>query len=317
MDKVVLIEWIPSFMSAVAGIAAAVAAFYSLKVSKDTRDIAEKSALAVQHNTASNVLFDSIEQLKEATKKFSEFSDELVNQWASEIGAVDQISKGGENPRPLRHVLSNASEMLATHAIKSQKSYRHVHRTMYAIIRDGLTNLNEDEYNSLLKKGDHTYPDFEQTFGKPSIKKPITESKAFRWAFYQLSRRVPKSEWKSFWEEAWQEGGWLYLYEQQYIKLKPVLIQINKALKSEKEKLGHSVFPLESNSLLFSKYERLVSITDSLIEECNLDSIKPYVDTSFDPDFIELILYSMATAYLGVTKIDYLYGYDFNHPSLE
>ncbi len=310
MDKVVLMGAVPSIMSAIAGVAAAVAAFSSLKVSKEAKDIARQSALAAQHHSAVNILSSSIEQLKKATKDFSYFTQDFVHTWSSEIGTKDDNSQGGEDPRPLRHVLANAAEMLAKHAAGSRSSYRHVHRSMFSIIRDGVKNLNEDEYKSLLKKGDHTYTDFEHTFGTPSINKCISEAKSFRWAFYQLSRRVAKNDWKYFWNTAWQKDGWLCLYEKHYANLIPTIAEINKSLKFEKAKLAHSVFPLEANSNLASKYERVICITDSILDECDLDSVKPYINCSYEPDFIELIVYSMGIAEFTSTVIGDLYEYD-------
>lgn len=310
MDKVVLMDAVPSIMSAIAGVAAAIAAFFSLKISKEAKDIAKQSALAAQHHTAASLLSDSIVKLKETTEELSNFSQDLVHNWSSHIGCKDESSKGGVNPRPLRHVLSNAAEMLVTHAIESQKSPRHVHRLMYSIVRDGVQNMNEDEFKSLLKKADHSYTDFEGVLGKPSIKGCITDSRAFRWAFYQLSKRVAKSDWKYFWNSTWQEDGWLYLYEKHYSNIKPTIADINQLLKSEKAKLAHTVFPLESNPRLSSNYNKVLSITDALLEDCDLDSVKPYINCSYEPDFIELIVYSMSIAELTSTVIDDLYKYD-------
>ncbi|WP_083602127.1 hypothetical protein [Thalassotalea sp. PP2-459] len=312
MDKVVLMDAVPSIMSAIAGVAAAIAAFFSLKISKEAKDIAKQSALAAQHHTAASLLSDSIVKLKETTEELSNFSQDLVHNWSSHIGRKDESSKGGVNPRPLRHVLSNAAGMLVTHAIESQKSPRHVHSLMYSIVRDGVRNLNEDEFKSLLKKADHSYTDFEGVLGRPSIKGCITESRAFRWAFYQLSKRVAKSEWKCLWDSTWQEDGWLYLYEKHYSNVKPTIADINQSLKYEKAKLAHTVFPLESNPRLSSNYNKVISITDSLLEDCDLDSIKPYINCSYEPDFIELIVYSMGIAELTSTVIEDLYKYDLS-----
>ena len=312
MDKVVLLDVVPSIMSAVAGVAAAVAAFVSLKISKQAKNIAEQSALAIQHNSAAIALSEAIDNLKESTKELFDLADEVFTEWAREIEKNDDKLDAGNDPRPLRHVLTNATEMLVTHAIESRKSYRHVHRLMYSIVRDGVLNLNDSEYEILLKKGDGTYLDFENTFGKPSIREIISESKAFRWAFYQLTKRVKALDWKDVWNKAWLNDGRLSTYEDKYNKVKPTIEAINKSLKSEKTKLAHTVLPLESNTSLSSIYADIISITESLIEDCNLEAVQPYRSCFFEPDFIELVVYSMGVVLLTTKVVDELYKFDFD-----
>ena len=107
MDEVSLFEFIPSTMSAIATVAAAYAAFKSLEAANKATKVAEQSALATQHKQAADRLSESIFQLKDITECFSSFTEKLFTRWPREIGQYDNRYRGGENPRPLRHVLSN------------------------------------------------------------------------------------------------------------------------------------------------------------------------------------------------------------------
>ena len=200
--------------------------------------------------------------------------------------------------------------MLVKHSIQTKASTRYLNRFMYSIVRDGIQNINDTEFESLLKKGDHTYTDFENTFGRPATNKNISSSKAFRWAFYQLLKRINKSDWEKIWNSGWQNDGWLHLYEIEYMKIKPAITNINQTLISEKSRLAHSVFPLESNLELYKKYNQLISITESLLNDCNLNSIKPYSNNPHQSDFIEQIIYSIGISHLAYTTIDDLYKYE-------
>lgn len=121
-------EWfnlIPSVMSAIAAVAVAVAAAYAafvaLSVSKNANSISEKGILASHHHDAASILSCSIDRLRKETKNLSDFSYDFLADWSREIGLKDERCKGGSNPRPLRHVLSNGGEMLATHATRNGK----------------------------------------------------------------------------------------------------------------------------------------------------------------------------------------------------
>ena len=100
-------------MSAIASLAAAVAAFVSLRISKQSISVAEHSALAAHHSSASLEYSKIVNSLCEATKDYSELSYRVWVDWAGEIERKDNYKSGGVDPRPLRHVLSNGSEMLA------------------------------------------------------------------------------------------------------------------------------------------------------------------------------------------------------------
>lgn len=306
MNQTDWIEIAPSALSAIATAAAAVAAFGSLKVSRESKLVAKQSALAVHHGSAANSLANALEFLAKELKPFYEQAFNVWVEWAREIEVYDCRRAGGTNPRPLRHVLTNASEMLESHASKHGKDYRRTHRTIYTIVRDGMGEISDVEYRELLRKADGTYSDFEGVFGAPRLDKPIFSSKAFRWAYYQLIRRVTAENWREIWTKAWQDRGWLRNYCGEYDKVESVLRTTFESLKAEKAKLEHTVFPLEANPVLSHKYSWTLGILECLIESGGLNLFEGYVNDPHDADLVPLIVYSMGVAFLTNRAIDAL-----------
>ncbi len=295
----------PSFLSAIAAIAAAYAALASLRISREAKLIAEQSALAAHHGAAAIALTSAVEKLIASTKDFFEISYSVHFDWPSEIGKLDHREAGGSNPRPLRHVLSNASEMLANHGSEKRKRFRHAKQSMFSIVLNGVNNLNEEEFESLLKQADGEYPDFEATFGTPSPKKDITAAPAFRWACYQLNKRIEKNCWYKIWGATWQEDGYLKRYRAEHGKIKPTLEAIIKSLKTERDKLSHTVFPLESNPSLCLKYDDFLDVVETLLENCSLEFIDDaYSEHPHKDDVIQLIVYSMGIAFLSMEALN-------------
>lgn len=298
MTQVELLHFIPSVMSAIAAVAAAIAAIVALRVSKKANALSEKSILAVHHHTAALELSNSIDIISKSTTDLGRISYDLWSDWSREIESKDNRSKGGQDPRPLRHVLTNGSEMLVNHCALKSKRARHVQHSMFSIVRDGVGNLSKAEYDALLKKADGTYGDFESTFGPPAANKKIGESEAFRWVFHQLAKRVTPDSWREVWSEAWLDNGWLSRYQAEFSKARPILEQTLSSLRKEKNKIEHSVLPLSSNPALHEKYERVLAELEILLEDCDLDSMEAYRDWRYDEDVSQLVLYSMGMAYL-------------------
>jgi hypothetical protein len=300
-----LSEWlnvIPSAMSAIAAVAAAYAAFVALRVSREANSLSEKSILSVYHHDAASALANSIERLRKETKDLSEFSYDLWADWSREIESKDEYSKGGSNPRPLRHVLSNGSEMLMAHATRNGSQYRNATRSMFSIIREGISELNEPEYKRLLKKVDSTYLDFESTLDSPPLNKSIGNADAFRWVCYQLAKRVDCKGWNEIWRDAWRAEGRLIRYQIEFSKVKSVLEVLLESLQAEKNRIAFSVLPIHENSELNKKYEMVLSGLEVLLEDCSLESLEPYLNWKYDEDIPQLILYTMGVACL-VRKI--------------
>lgn len=298
-------EWlnvIPSAMSAIAAVAAAYAAFVALTVSRKANSISEKGILAAHHQNAASILSSAIDRLQNETKNLSEFSYDFWVDWSREIESKDERYKGGLNPRPLRHVLSNGSEMLATHATRNGNQYRNAGRSIFSIIRTGVNGLNEREYNSLLQKADGTYGDFESTFGAPLPNKNIGDADAFRWVCYQLTKRISRGDWIEIWRNAWLAEGWLISYRTEFSKVESSLEEVVEVLQVERKKIAFSALPLESNSLLHKKYERVLSGLEVLLGDCSLAPLESYRENTHGEDAALLILYSMGMAYL-VTKL--------------
>jgi hypothetical protein len=290
-------------MSAAASVAAAYAAFASLRISREAKLLAKQSALAIHHGDAAKVLASEIEELKKSTQVFSELAYQTWGEWPSEIEALDHRQAGGSNPRPLRHVLSNASEMLVKYGTNKRATYRHAARSIYAIVRDGINDLNDIEYEKLLKHADGQYGDFESVFGTPPINKSIATAPAFRWACYQLNRRIEKEKWFEIWKKAWHDNGWLNKFQFEHSKIKPALESILASLKSEIAKLEHTVFPLKSNPSLCLKYDNFLGVVEVLLEDCSLDMAEGHSEHPHKDDVIQLVLYSMGLALLVVEAL--------------
>ena len=304
-------DWLsvtPAILSAIAAVAAAIAAFISLSVSKQAKLISEKSILAVHHGPAAIALTHAKEELKRNTENLLKYSQELTTKWPANIGKQDESSLGGSNPRPLRHVLADAGEMLFQYGVQKQRKYKSSSQHMFSIIRDGVNSLNDTEYEKLLKQADGEYLGFENVFGTSSKKQRITESLAFRWSYYQLLRRIHENDWYNIWKEAWFDDGFLCKFKTEHNSIKTVLDSIIISLRLEKEKLSHSVYPLESNSSLFLKYEEFLDWLRILNEDCNFEIVELYREHSCKEDSVALIIYSIGVAFLSMECIDKALG---------
>ena len=303
------LDTIPSFLSAIAASAAAYAAFASLRVSREAKLVAEQSALAVHHSDAAIALTSAVEMLILSTKDLFDLSYSVHIGWPREIERLDDRQAGGTNPRPLRHVLSNASEMLANYGIGQGIGYKHAKRAMFSIVTNGVNDLNEAEFERLLKQADGEYPDFEASFGTPPLKKHITSAPAYRWACYQLDKRIKKISWYEIWGGAWQKDGRLARFQSEHNKIKPALEDIISTLKAERAKLNHTVFPLESNPSLCLKYDDFLDVVKTLLNDCNLEMIEEmYSKEPHEEDVIQLVVYSMGIAFLAMEAIDSVHG---------
>lgn len=294
-------DFIPSIMSAIATVAAAYAAFKSLQISREAKNDAMQSALAVHHRDAAIALTTAEEKLKETLKALSELAYSVWQKWPSQVEKLDNRDSCGVNPRPLRHVLSDASEMLSRHEMRPGSKLTYAAQSMYAIVRDGINNLNDAEYSELLKHADGAYCDSEGVFGSTTKYSHISEAPAFRWACHQLNRRIKKECWLKIWGEAWKKDGWLDKYRSEYKCIEPILKEALSNLKSERAKLEYTVFPLESNKPLLLKYDNMMISIEVLLDDCSLDLVEWYSEnTPHEEDVIPLILYTMGIAYLTV-----------------
>lgn len=298
------LDAIPTLLSAVASIAAAIAAFVSLRISKRSISIAESSALAMHHNSASLVYSNIVISLEETCRNISEFCGNLDVQWPRELEDKDHYSLGGQNARPLRHVLSNGSEMLANYAFDNKSWNNSANQAIFSVIRRGVNGLNDSEYKKLLNKADGEYQSFEGIFGIPSKSSSIVSASAFRWVCYQLTKRVKVEDWKSIWVDAWLENGWLYNYQFEYLKIKPVLQEAKDSLKSEKLKLAHTSFPLDYNKELSMKYDEIISIINHLLNDCNSELLEAYKDWNYSEELSQLVICSMATVHFAKMQLD-------------
>ncbi|GGX63820.1 hypothetical protein [Saccharospirillum salsuginis] len=304
MNNIEWLDFIPSAMSAIAAVAAAVAAIVALNTSRKANTLSEKSLLAIHHNSTAIELSNAIEEVRRSTKDLSTISYNVWEKWAREIESEDNRSEGGLDPRPLRHVLTNGSEMLVDHGASRGQWYQRAMQSMFSIIRDGAGRLDEAEYRLLLKVADGTYGDFEGAFGTPPADKAITKSKAFKWVCYQLIKRVPSEAWHNSWRSAWLANGWIDQYRMEFKKTRPILEQTLSSLRKEKNKIEHSALPLEANPKLQRKYQKVLAELEVLVEDCDLDHMEPYQEWEYNEDISLLVIYSMAIAFLTTKVID-------------
>ena len=300
-------EIVPAFLSAVAAIAAAIAAIYSLRINTRSIALAESTALASHHNSASSKYFEIVRALYEATEELNEISYKLRIEWAKEIELKDERKLGGCNPRPLRHVLSDSSEMLASYGMNTKYWGPYTNRAILSVIRDGLGEMTDQEYQMLLDKADGQYQGFEGIFGTPSKTSRISLEPAFRFACYQLMKRVKSEEWGRIWKDAWLENGWLSKYKSEYLKVKPVFENARNSLMAERSRLGHSSFPLSCNTELSNKYDELLNILHHLIEDSDSESLEDYKDWDYEDEQSILVLCSMAVAWATHKQLDFIY----------
>ncbi|QFI38790.1 hypothetical protein FR932_13485 [Moritella marina ATCC 15381] len=300
-------EIVPTFLSAIASIGAAIAAIISLRISKQAISISESNALASHHLSATLKYTELVKELQEASSALSEISFELWGKWTRDIECFDNYHRGGTNPRPLRHVLSNGSEMLANYGENNVRWGRSSSRAILSIIRFGICEFSEKEYEKFLKKADGEYQNFDEIFGKPKKSEDIGAAPAFRWACYQLNKRVGFEDWRKIWDKAWLENEWFYNYEAEYLKVKPIFERANELLKLEKSRLAHSAFPLNSNAALNQKYDQIFTIINHVIEDADSDSLVAYKDWKFPEELSHLVLCSMATRLSLHRKLDDLY----------
>ncbi|MCE7646899.1 hypothetical protein [Vibrio fluvialis] len=301
------IDSIPTLLSAIASIAAAVAAFISLRISKQSQSVSELNVLATHHASATIAYVEVVKELSEVSKDFKEIGYQMWLKWAQEIESYDNYSLGGVNPRPLRHVLSNGSEMMTNYALNTTRWGYSTNRAILSIIRFGMSNFSDTEYEELLEKADGKYLDFEDIFGPPKFNEQIGESSAFRWVCYQLKKRVSYDDWRLIWYKAWKKDNWFDRYGTEYFKIKPVFENAKKRLEDERAKLSPSSFPLSYNITLNYKYEQLLKIINHILEDSDINNIYPYKDWEFKEEFSQLVLCSMANSYCLYRRLDNLY----------
>lgn len=300
------LEVIPAFLSAIAAIAAAIAAFQSVQIGKRSAEIAKETALATNHSSAALAYTEALKTLREAYP-FFEVAYDTTSYWAQDIEHQYAIpNTGGTNPRPLRHVLYDGSGTLAHYGIKRGEHSRIISQEILSVISNGMGIFNDAEYEKLLKKadGDPFGPD--SIFGSPSPSAELKESPSFKWTCYQLLKRVTAPDWKSIWEEAWQNDGRIKIYQDEYLKVKPTFEKVYNTLKNERDKLAHGLFPIDHNPDLAQKYEKILFILNVLIEDCSLGVLKTYRKWEFDDENSHLILIAMAIARLTMIKISAL-----------
>lgn len=304
MDYKYWLDFAPSALSAFAGLAAAVAAFNSLKVSRDSKMIAEQSALAIQHNDAARKLADVSETISNQATNLRHCAMDVWTNFPREVERYACREAGGTDPRPIRHVLSNAGEMLERHSSHNGMQYHRARHDIFSVIRNGMGELSDSEYCRLLKVADRSYSDFEGTFGIPSREANISESPAFRWAYYQLERRVAIDAWKKIWRDSWGADGWLKRYRDELEQIKPVLEGQLEILQGEVKKLQFTVFPLDRNEPLHRDYLRSIGILEGLIDVFLLDLLEGYIDDPHPADLIPLVITSVAAAIMTARAID-------------
>jgi len=229
-------------------------------------------------------------------------------EWPSRIenAVPDARSQEGSNLRPLRHVLSDCAELLCEHALQSH-GVRRVRYGLFTVIREGLPQEGTGEWTKLLQKGDGRYEDFATTFGAPEPRTLLSEAAAFRWAVFQLQRRVKQEDWLSVWAASWKNDGILGHYGEAQRLAIGVLSRCLEQLLAEQKRLAHSALPLENDPVLAAKYEKVVAVLDALRDDCSLSFLEPYQEWRHGRDALAFIIYGISLGVLTHKLIEELH----------
>lgn len=295
--------------SAVAAVASAVAAFAALRISRESAAISKASSLAVNHASASLTYTNVLKELSSVTQDLSEVCSDLLFKWPSEIDAKDHLSYGGENPRPLKHVLSNGYEMVVDYSLGCTLINRSTRRVCIDIFRN--SSFDEHDFKLLLVQADHVYGDFEGVFGTPDKSCSITKSPAFRWVYYQLFKRISVDDWYQIWKTSNSDGGWLVKYKNEHLKIRASLEEARENLIGEISKLEHTAFPLSVNIALFNKYESALFTIDNILNDGSVEFLDGYDHPSLKDKYSLLILCALSSVYLSLNKINILNGKEY------
>ncbi|USE02741.1 hypothetical protein JKJ11_24155 [Vibrio sp. SCSIO 43133] len=298
----------PSIMSAFATMAAAYAAIVSMQVSKRSNSIAKMTAIATHHNAASSKYFETVTELYRETKQLKELSYRLSSDWSSEIERYDNRKLGGVNPKPLRHVISDSCDTLSAYSMRAKNWGPYPSSAIFSVLKEGIEEMNDAEYMELLNKADGKYERFETTFGTPLTSEDISSAPAFRFACYQLSKRVSPDDWENIWKRAWCDDGRLTVYVNEYSRLMSILDKANNVLQVEKSKLAHTSFPLDVNPELCTKYRELLNIIDHLVTDNASDNLESYIEWPFKDEISRLVVCSIALANVTHKQIEQLYA---------
>jgi hypothetical protein len=292
-------------LSAVASIAAAIAAWGSWKTSQSSKDLATQAALASHHGLAAQALADALSRAWMQIEPLRALSKRIKTDLPRASEAHDTQEKGGSNPRPLRHVLDDTAELLCHHSVAGRRLS--IAFDLYAVVRDSPLQQSDDEFFRLLKKADGKCSDFAAIFGGPDSGKPSFESPAFRWGLYQAIRRLASDGWMQIWQGGWTADGWIYEYRELHKALKPMLNSWSEILAKEEGRLAFSPFPLSTNASLHSAYDQARRIFGVLSEDCSLELMEIYKDTRYPSDACYLIIYVLAVMELIRLQMDRLY----------
>lgn len=302
------LDFLPTFLSTISSIAAAYAAIVSLRISKQSILISKSNALAEHHKSASIKYAEVINHLNNTSRDFAALSYNLGIEWSRKIESFDNAEKGGKDPRPLRHVISNGSQMLANFAYHNRNNgIRSISKSILSVIRYGINDINQDEFQRLLRKADGQYMEFEGIFGDPKNSKSIASTNAFRWTYYQLVMRVTSAQWRKEWENAWLDNGLLTTFKSEYIKIKPMFETAHESLKNEITKIAHSALPLNYNSQLFEKYERILNILENLIDDCDIEQMELYKSWPHKEELSLFVICSIAIAEIIHKELNMIY----------
>ncbi|MBU2898034.1 hypothetical protein [Vibrio hepatarius] len=288
-------EFVPATMSAIAAIAAAYSAIISMRVSEQSNLLAKMTSIANHHEAAVSLYFKVINELCRETECLRDICHHLQNDWPFQIELKDNKLLGGTNPRPLRHVIGNTSDLLANYSLKRNKFRKGTSGTVLSIImRNSFEKMSDAEYQKLLKVADGKYEKFETTFGIPSICNEVSSAPAFRFGYYQLLKRVNSEDWSDIWRNAWCNDGSMDTYKCEYLRIKPLFKKAHTELTREIAKLAHTKFPLSINAELDIKYKELLNTIDHLIEDAEPSNMDDYKDWPNRDEVCMLTICSLA-----------------------
>ncbi|OOV88029.1 hypothetical protein [Oceanospirillum linum] len=306
MDSTDIINLIPAGFSALATCFAAFATFKAYQVAKESKNIAEKSLIASEHEEAKDVFFESFSDFELMTSRLFNLGRDIREYWTRKFDLFDDKNSehAGEDPRPLRHVLSNAAEMLAKHSMARGRSDSYYFDYLIDVLNGDFGDLNLKEYYSLLERADGCYLGYESIFGEPKRDESIELSEAFRFSIYQLKYRTSTDDLRKFISDGWSRYGFLRLYYDEFIKCQIGFESIARSLTEQKNKLKFSYVKLDDNVDLSANMERLARCV-SLVLNCGFGVFEQHIEDDWSdlPDFsheelIGYILFQVAITYI-------------------
>jgi len=275
-------ELILPIMTAAATVAAAVAALLSWRTSRASAKIARDNALANHHREALFALTDELASLEAGVEGLERTAFDAMVSVPKALESIDNPSAGGENPKPIRHVVQEAAEIaLAEISDPSQDLPSGGRgRRLLSPVQDGCAvRFDECEYRELLSIADGVYADYRSVFGEHFSPTDIAKSRAFRFCIFQMHKRLKVEEVRERLPSAdigAPRKSHLSDIVEQIERIKDGLKSARDRLRLVRSRTDSSAFPLSMDPHLkrrFTQTERALAL---LVEDIDVSYIRDH-----------------------------------------